>query len=1464
MRIVSAQSTDLFTGSEGQPLQVARVVVSTTSRAPATVAVEGRLAKSHQPTEVTDVVPGQERTVEVPMLVDAKSKVGDRLPAEAVLVTAETSDRHPFEVVVEEPGWKMFMVSHFHYDPVWWNTQAAYTETWKKVGQPWAADFQTHSFALVKAHLDVARRDPDYAFVLAELDYLKPYWDTYPEDREYISRLLEEGRLELIGGTYNEPNTNLVAAENTVRNLIYGIAYQRDVLGGNPATAWQLDAFGHDPQFPGLAADAGLTSSSWARGPFHAWGPFRMPIQPRPQPSPTGSDEPLRMEFPSEFYWVAPSGKKLLTSYMADHYSAGWWMDSALTLEEAEEQTYVSFQKLKSVAATKNVLLPVGTDYSPPNKWVSQIASDWNRRYISPRFEMATTRHFFDAVRSAAERDGVRLRPQSRDMNPLYTGKDVSFIDTKQANRLAENTLIDAEKFATVASLLGARYPTEAVDKAWRQLLFNAHHDGITGSESDQVYLDLLGGWREAWELGRGVLHSAIAYIGAQIDVPIDVDSHRTVAVFNPSSWERAGLVRLDLPVGESELAGWRVMDDTGTEIPVLLETSTGRSDGSPERATVVFRADDVPPIGYRTYRLIVAEANPDSGWKAASGFTAENDRFLVEVDPERGGGISRLYDKANDRELLKPGELGNELLACDEYPDHPTFGEGPWHLTPTGAIHSMSGSGAEVVVERSPIGQRLIVHTSLAGCRVTQEILLWKGSDRVELRTHLDGFSGQDTLFRVRFPVDCEGAMPVSEVGSAVVGRTFGFPEVDTAEVPFTLEYPAYNWFGLSSCLRIALAGAESALQAISVAEVIAPDTDEGTLATDQIVTALVRQGVTATVSSPEDARYGSVDIDSNLPDVRIALGGPERNRFTETVLQSAGQEYENELKRQLSSSGSARVWVPARSPFGEVWVVNPDLRDARALPVLIVAGSDEPSDGQAAADLEADLSDGLVELTQPSALAGGGHLADYGVAVMNRGLPGFTIDRQRGLYLSLLRSSSGWPSGIWIDPPRRTLPDGANFQFQHWSHTFDYAVMGFPGDWRRAQVVNAAHDYNHPLFSIVLGPQAGELPARLSFFEVEPASVVLSALKPLGNPMASQARAELDAANGLVARVYESAGRPTNVTIRSRWPFADGFGTNLMEETRERLEPPNGSISLGVSGYQVATVGATPIIDRSGRSAGASLGPIAEPAQPVFSAYWLHNKGAAPLGYQPVTVRIQSAGVAADGPFSLKVAVASERTDDAVAGMLRVSVPDGWLAEPAERPYRLEPGAHFTNEINVSPATDGLPGRYFVAVRIDDEAGQVHEDISTVDYLSWDPVNIKASKPTLAVDPVTGRAAVAPSESSPPQLGEELGVELLTPGVNLAPGNQGRIEVRLTNLVAGEIRGEAQIVSPFDTWPMISPWTQGFEVSGGETTDLSFQVSVPHDCRSGRYWALIKVMYFGRLHYTEAIPFEVVERAS
>src|SRR5439155_17916992 len=133
---------------------------------------------------------------------------------------------------------------------------------------------------------------------------------------------------------------------------------------------------------------------------------------------------------------------------------------------------------------------------------VTQTHRYWNARYVRPKVVTGTPRQFFDKVHAELAERGVRPVPQTRDMNPVYTGKDVSYIDTKQAQRAAETAATDAEKLATFASLLGeGRYPEAALDKVWRQLAFGAHHDAITGSEADQVYIDLLTGWREAYDL---------------------------------------------------------------------------------------------------------------------------------------------------------------------------------------------------------------------------------------------------------------------------------------------------------------------------------------------------------------------------------------------------------------------------------------------------------------------------------------------------------------------------------------------------------------------------------------------------------------------------------------------------------------------------------------------------------------------------------------------------------------------------------------------------------------------------------------------------------------------------------------------------------------------------------------------------------------------------------------------------
>jgi alpha-mannosidase len=1500
MEILAAESTNLFIGTESAPRQVIRIRLRGSepldARGPARVRIEGERLRTEDPVVVGPLGPGQEARLEIGIVVDRVVDAADGspdgaagaglvLPAEVVVEEGSQAVRHPFDVVVAEPGWRMFMVSHFHYDPVWWNTQAAYTETWGTAIQ-YRTPFQEPGLALVKAHLEMARRDPDYKFVLAELDYLKPYWDVYPEDRAYLRQLLAEGRLELMGGTYNEPNTNLTSAESTIRNAMYGVAYQRDVLGGAPATAWQLDAFGHDPQFPGIMADAGISSSSWARGPFHEWGPHWVRGPSRMPFAEMAAGEHPRMQFPTEFDWIAPSGGALLTCFMANHYSAGWWMDSSASLEDAEAEVHRLFSELAVLAATKNVLLPVGTDYTPPNKWLTAIHRDWSRRYVWPKFVVAIPAEFFTAVRQERAKTGRGFSPQTRDMNPIYTGKDVSFIDTKQAQRVAENTLLSAEKFATIGGLLGARFPTEAIDKAWRQLLFGAHHDGITGSESDQVYLDLIGGWREAQELAGATLHGAIDHLGSKIDT---TGEGLALTVFNQLSWPRSDIARAVIELPDDGSPGIEFRDDSGARVPYLLEAADRRDDGTIARATLAFLARDVPSFGYRTYRVLPGAALLDeAGWHVVETMEIENEAYRLAVDPERGGAIASLVDKRTGKELIKSGRSANELLAYREYPAHPLFAEGPWHLTPDGRVSSSVDYPVEVTTEESAIGRRIRVEGPFEECRRGQEIVLWDGLDRVELTTRLDGYSGQDRLFRVRFAAAVEGGAPVSEVGNAVVGRGFGFPNVDVAKVPFTLDNPAYNWFALGATARVALvdtgtsAAEPRASRAIGVAEVIAPDAPGQDDAVRGLVVALVRQGVTSTLSRHDGARYGVLHIDSNLPDVRLAIGGPSESRFVASVLAAVDPGYRAELDRQLAGRGWARLWIPAIGPAGQPPERIPDRRGVRDLPVLVVAGVDAEATIGAIDSLAADLDDAIIAVDHPAELDGTpSRVEDYTVAVLNRGLPGFNVEADGALYLSLMRSCSGWPSGVWIDPPRRATPDGSNFQFQHWSHTFEYAFAGTAGDWRKGRLVQAGHEYNNRLISRMFDSHPGQLPATASLLQVEPASVVLTVLKPAGNPQTRMAGADVDPADGLVFRLYESSGLPTRATIRSFWPIGKAEVTNITEESSRPADLAEGTdertIEVLLEPFEIVTVRATPSSDAPVPGPARELTTRIEVAQPVFSGYWMHNKGAAPMGYQPVTVQIRPWLVSGGGPFILPVVVASERTDAPVAGSLTLIVPPGWEVEPASRLYRLAPGVHLELEATVVPGAGAAAGRYFVAARIGDEDGGLHEDVVTIDYAPDDDgrssdADLTVGSRSLAfsieralrtagigsnVDQAVDGSGDGVAHAEP---GGELVAEVLTPRISLTAGEAAELRVSLRNLAASEIRGEAQILSPHETWPVISPWTQGFSVGPGATESLTFTVEPPYDFAGGTYWALVKVMYFGRLLYTESVPVELL----
>ena len=358
------------------------------------------------------------------------------------------------------------------------------------------------------------------------------------------------------------------------------------------------------------------------------------------------------------------------------------------------------------------------------------------------------------------------------------------------------------------------------------------------------------------------------------------------------------------------------------------------------------------------------------------------------------------------------------------------------------------------------------MVEGHLEGFGYRQLVTLWRGLDRLELHTEIHGWALADRLLRLRFPTTLVGGTPVSAVGDAVIGRGFALIDVDSADSPWTLDNPAAEWFGLGANLLVEAVEDGSAYhrRSVGVAELITPTGSGAAPWARDVVLALVQQGVTATCSEAGANRYGGLLGDSNLPDFRIALGGPSDNTFVAALLDACDPGYRAELDQQLARQGWARLLVPATKPLRDVWLPGADLRGARALPVLVVAGTDEASTATATREFAAELRAGRVSVRQPASLVPSPEqVPDWTAAIFNRGTPGFAVDSGGALHVSLLRSCTGWPSGVWIDPPRRSAPDGSAFELEHWSHAFDHALFLGRGDWRQAGCVEAAHTYNH-----------------------------------------------------------------------------------------------------------------------------------------------------------------------------------------------------------------------------------------------------------------------------------------------------------------------------------------------------------------------------------------------------------------
>jgi len=192
-------------------------------------------------------------------------------------------------------------------------------------------------------------------------------------------------------------------------------------------------------------------------------------------------------------------------------------------------------------------------------------------------------------------------------------------------------------------------------------------------------------------------------------------------------------------------------------------------------------------------------------------------------------------------------------------------------------------------------------------------------------------------------------------------------------------------------------------------------------------------------------------------------------------------------------------------------------------------------------------------------------------GLLVANRGLPeveslrteaGTAAAGAAEIALTLLRCV-GWlsrgdlsnrqgPAGPVVPTPEAQCPG---------LHTFHYALVPHTGGWQTA--LHQAYAFNAPLRAAVTSAHTGALPAGGSFVQIEPASLVVSAIK------------KAEQGNGLIVRFWNTGVEPCDTAVKLWKRPTRAARCNLGERTLEALAiEADGTVRVSTRGREIVTL--------------------------------------------------------------------------------------------------------------------------------------------------------------------------------------------------------------------------------------------------------------------------------------------------
>ncbi|NLA06246.1 MAG: alpha-mannosidase [Firmicutes bacterium] len=575
---------------------------------------------------------------------------------------------------------------------------------------------------------------PEYVFMSSQPQLYKFVKEDYPALYEEIRQRVREGRWEPEGSMWVEADCNVVSGESLVRQIMFGKRFFSEEFRVDNKILWLPDVFGYSAALPQIMRKSGIDYFMTTK---ISWNQFnKLPYD--------------------TFMWRGIDGSEMLTHFITtrDYEESLTSWSTTYNGDLKPSQVMGAWQRYQQKALNNDVLISYGHGDGGGGTTREMIENGLRMaRGIPgcPRVRMETPRSFFGRLDKTVS-GNKRLPTWVGELYlEFHRGTYTSMGRNKRANRKSELLYGDVETLSSFAMLMGADYPQEDINRGWEGILTNQFHDILPGSSIKEVYDDS----REDYD---GIISSGHELARKALDIvvsEIGVDS-MSVVVFNTLGYDRDDVAEFTVP---ENLEHPCVVDSDGQVIPCQVATLD-------EKRIGLFTARGVPAKGYKTYTLLDRASEVSSGLTVNS-FKLENAYFELQLDEK--GTLLSIYDKVNQRQVLKKGERGNRLLAFQDMPANwqnwdidISYQEKMWEVDRVDKTE---------ILEVGPVRAGIRIHKTFLDSKIIQDVLIYSDIPRIDFRTYIDWKESQ-ILLKAAFPVDVNAEKATYEIQFGNVER--------------------------------------------------------------------------------------------------------------------------------------------------------------------------------------------------------------------------------------------------------------------------------------------------------------------------------------------------------------------------------------------------------------------------------------------------------------------------------------------------------------------------------------------------------------------------------------------------------------------------------------------------------------------------------------------------------------------